>query len=356
MPSSGTQPPATPPQDGSISRMRSGTNHSRPRKPFCTPRCISCRSRGTSASATATTSLPQMSCGMSCSAQKVVIWRMPATARAALSEPGAYSSPACNTPLLWPLWWDPTVASFSRTTTAASGRASSSLYAAANPTMPAPTTATSCVRAGAGCRVRPGASGIEEGLVGIKRLSITLARPRLDTAQSEQPVEGIRRKPALGPLGGEHREEVADLGAARGPRQRDVQVGAAEVAVVFRHFVLQHQVVAERVPGQVGYDAMVLVAIGAEVREDDVRCDLRLEGLEAFLDFGERGGEETGPKAGPPAALPAPPPQNPPGAARPLGLAQPAAPAEHDPAARDPPPRGEREQRPAAPDLDIVRV
>ena len=48
------------------------------------------------------------------------------------------------------------------------------------------------------------------------------------------------------------------------------RIGRADVPVVLRDLVLEDQVVAERVPRQLGDEAMVLVQIGALVREDQV--------------------------------------------------------------------------------------
>ena len=65
---------------------------------------------------------------------------------------------------------------------------------------------------------------------------------------------------------------------------RDEDVWLAEIAVVLRDLVLEDQVVAERVPGQVARRAVILVEVASGVREDDVRIDLALERLEEVLD------------------------------------------------------------------------
>ena len=56
-------------------------------------------------------------------------------------------------------------------------------------------------------------------------------------------------------------------------RQRHEHVRHAEVAVELGNFVFEDQVIAERVPGQLVDDAVVLVQIVPAVREDHVRCE-----------------------------------------------------------------------------------
>ena len=87
MPVLSTRSAATQETSGSNSRasvavsIRTGT-------PFATARSCSARSRGTSVSSTATMSLPQMSKGMSCSAAKADIERLPAVHILAFIDPG----------------------------------------------------------------------------------------------------------------------------------------------------------------------------------------------------------------------------------------------------------------------------
>jgi hypothetical protein len=56
--------------------------------------------------------------------------------------------------------------------------------------------------------------------------------------------------------------------------QRNEQVGLLEIPLILRNLIFQHEVIPERVPGQFREEAMVLVAIGEEVREDQVGLDL----------------------------------------------------------------------------------
>jgi hypothetical protein len=64
-----------------------------------------------------------------------------------------------------------------------------------------------------------------------------------------------------------------------------VDARTAEVAVELRDLVLEHEVVAERVEGQLAEGAVVLVAVAPPVREDEVGPPPALDGLEVRLDL-----------------------------------------------------------------------
>ena len=70
-----------------------------------------------------------------------------------------------------------------------------------------------------------------------------------------------------------------DLAPAGGLVQRHEAVRRAEIAIVLGNLVLQDQVVAERIPGQIGDQPMVLMPIVAIVREDQVRDAPPLQAL-----------------------------------------------------------------------------
>ena len=71
--------------------------------------------------------------------------------------------------------------------------------------------------------------------------------------------------------------EVLARAARSSPRrrlvERDEEVGRAEVAVVLRDLVLEDEVVAERVPGELAGQPVVLVQVLARVGEDEVGLD-----------------------------------------------------------------------------------
>src|SRR5262249_11591427 len=106
----------------------------------------------------------------------------------------------------------------------------------------------------------------------------------LDAAQAHQPAQRLGVEPGLARLrrvGGEQRLHLAlgELGV-----ETDVGVGLAEVALVLRDLVLEDQVVAPGVPGQLRDEAVVLVPVAERVGEDQVRVELALQALEAGLD------------------------------------------------------------------------
>ena len=74
----------------------------------------------------------------------------------------------------------------------------------------------------------------------------------------------------LSGLGWEVTVQEVELPLDQFLRQRDVDVRAAEVAVDLRDLVLQDQVAAERVPGQLAGETVILVEVVAGVREDDL--------------------------------------------------------------------------------------
>ena len=110
-------------------------------------------------------------------------------------------------------------------------------------------------------------------LAPVEALGQAARRSRLHPAQPQQREEEVFREPLLRPLRAEALEQCLDLA----PRDRllevDEDVGRAEVAVVLGDLVLEDQVVAEGVPGQLGDEPVVLVAVVVGVREDEVGLD-----------------------------------------------------------------------------------
>ena len=66
--------------------------------------------------------------------------------------------------------------------------------------------------------------------------------------------------------------------------ERHEGVRRAHVAVVLRDLVLEDQVVAEGVPGELAAEPVVLVQVGALVGEDQVGREVGLQPLEEVLD------------------------------------------------------------------------
>ena len=78
--------------------------------------------------------------------------------------------------------------------------------------------------------------------------------------------------------------------------QRHEAVRRPEIAVVLGNLVLQDQVVAERIPRQIGDQPMILMPILAIVGEDQVGRAPLLQFFEKLLDVVAEVGEEPVPK------------------------------------------------------------
>src|SRR5260221_7385308 len=79
--------------------------------------------------------------------------------------------------------------------------------------------------------------------------------------------------------------DQVDLPANLWPGQRDEEAGIAEIAIVFRNFVLEHEVVPEGVVGKLGQEPVVLMSITLHVGQDQRRIEIAFEGLEMVLDL-----------------------------------------------------------------------
>ena len=85
-------------------------------------------------------------------------------------------------------------------------------------------------------------------------------------------------------LASEESAQILGLLAAQLFVQGDKQVGNAKIAIVFRDFVFENEVIPKRIPGQIGKDPVILMAVVPIMGKDDVRLELSLELLEIFLD------------------------------------------------------------------------
>src|SRR5436189_6303858 len=66
-------------------------------------------------------------------------------------------------------------------------------------------------------------------------------RPTFDAAQSHQARERLGPEPLLRALAAEVREQVLDLALGDGRRERSVEIGTAEVALVLGDLVLEDE-------------------------------------------------------------------------------------------------------------------
>ena len=75
----------------------------------------------------------------------------------------------------------------------------------------------------------------------------------------------------LAPLRSEVLHQVLHFCGANRLAQRNEKIWGAEIAVIFRDFVLQDHVIAIRVPRQLAQEPVILVQVVAEMRENQIR-------------------------------------------------------------------------------------
>src|ERR1035437_1017618 len=190
----------------------------------------------------------------------------------------------------------------------------------------------------------------------MKCLRMTRGASRFHSAQSHEPHECLWREPMPGPLGRETRHQPAHFRLGYTLRDWNEEIRMAEIAVVLGNFEFQNATVAERIPGQFGDHAMVLVPIVSLMSENQVGRSLRFELLEERLDIGGHIGEETVTKRQNADFLLGRPPEKAPSAHERLN--PPSATArEHDPATfHIRPHRKQRENGRTATDFYVIRV
>ena len=141
---------------------------------------------------------------------------------------------------------------------------------------------------------RPAASPCSQNdLPSVEGLCISVRSIRLHAAKPEDAQEEILREPPPIPLGLEVREEVLDLPLGKPIVEMDEDVGGTQVAVVLGNLVLEDEMVAKRVPGELRCESVILVPIVAVVREDQIGGDDRFQVLEELLDVSSAVRKET---------------------------------------------------------------
>ena len=138
---------------------------------------------------------------------------------------------------------------------------------------------------------------IADQLAAIKCFGIFVRGSALHAADSMHSLKGVFGQPGLVALCLKNVTDILDFAFAQFPFERNEIVGRAQIAVIFGNFVLQNQMVAPGIPGQIRYGAMVLVPVVPVVREDEVRQNNLFEFLEGFLDFCSFVGKEAVAKA-----------------------------------------------------------
>jgi hypothetical protein len=108
-------------------------------------------------------------------------------------------------------------------------------------------------------------------LPGVKSLSETAGRIAFHSAHAHQPKKSLRIEPALASLRlkGFHKE--TDFVFVDVFFEGHEEIWLAQIAIVFRDFIFQDQVVAERVPRQFRNESMILVRVVAVVSENYIR-------------------------------------------------------------------------------------
>src|SRR6185503_2237191 len=111
----------------------------------------------------------------------------------------------------------------------------------------------------------------EQHLAQVKGFRACFGRVALDAANAHQAVERVRSKPGSRRLRSKVLQDQFHLAIGHSARQRNEQIRSTEIAFVLGNFVLEHQVIPEGVPRQLGDQPVVLVNVVPVVGEYDVR-------------------------------------------------------------------------------------
>lgn len=120
----------------------------------------------------------------------------------------------------------------------------------------------------------------------VESLGVTARSIAFHSPQSHEGEKCFRFKPALAVLGLKSIHDELDLFLTRLRPEGHKNAGPPQVAVVFWDFVLQNQMVPKRIPGQVGYQPVILMRVIVIVSEDEIRGDCLFQLLEDGLYFG----------------------------------------------------------------------
>jgi hypothetical protein len=116
-------------------------------------------------------------------------------------------------------------------------------------------------------------------------------RPAFHAARVHEAEKGRRREPGARALRREVAHQMRHLALPGAGGDWHEQVRLAEVALVLRHLVLENQVPAPGLPGQLGDDPVILVTVLQAVAENEVRSFRRFQRLECFFRLAEMRGE-----------------------------------------------------------------
>ena len=140
-----------------------------------------------------------------------------------------------------------------------------------------------CLRAGTWVRMNRGGQG---NFASIERLRSSGIRSTLDSTDSMHGPETLGGEPMLGGLSSKMLQKQFNLAGANFLRERQKNVRAPKISIVLEDLVLQDQMISERIPGQIGQNAVILVTIVAQMSEDDLRFEAGFDFLKPIFDRG----------------------------------------------------------------------
>jgi hypothetical protein len=126
----------------------------------------------------------------------------------------------------------------------------------------------------------------------VKGLSVLSGGIRFHSSNPQDSPKRLFRKPLIVGLGSEVLSDELELLLTNLLVEIGKDVRRPEVRIVLGNFVLQYEMVPERVPGQLRDQSMILMQIHSMVGEYQLRIDLALQFLEVGFYFISDIGEE----------------------------------------------------------------
>jgi hypothetical protein len=109
---------------------------------------------------------------------------------------------------------------------------------------------------------------------------------RFYASDAQDGLEAVAREPMFVALTFENAQEVVDFSRTGAIVKGHKQVGLSKIAIVLEDFVFENQVLAKSVPGQIGNDPVILMAVVAIMGEDKVRREAIFQVFEIFFNIG----------------------------------------------------------------------
>src|SRR5579872_2403261 len=125
----------------------------------------------------------------------------------------------------------------------------------------------------------------DDDLAGIESLRVATGRVALNSPDTHDAVEGLGSEPPLGALCPEGPQQQTHLPLAACSRERNEHARRAQVTVVLHYFVAEDEMVAECIPGELGYEPVILMQVVTRMSEDHIGVDLALQRLEVVFEF-----------------------------------------------------------------------